>query len=148
MSVILFGKSEIVKMAKGLLGLDLAMHLSINDGDQWVIDQIYKGDRHKFFENRVFRFVQRAWIANQMVHLLQYRHHDDVSHEIEILEGEDLDLFGAALEGKELLQELKSLRYNIFSNDGNYFLSKPDEELLDRFINNIQEIRLRALEVK
>ena len=147
MSVILFGKEEIVKIAKGLLHLELAELVPLNDGDQWAIDAVYKGDRNAFFENRIFRFVQRAWAANQMVHLLQYRHHNDISHEIEILEGEDLDFFGV-FEQKELLRELKSLRYNIFSNDGNYFLSKPDEELLDVFINNIQEVRLASLEVE
>jgi hypothetical protein len=148
MSVILFGKDEIVKIAKGLLALDLPMYLSLSDGDQYVIDAIYKGDRNAFYENKVVRFVQRAWAANQMVHLLQYRHHDDVSNKIEILEGLDVEVYGGKYEGQELLRELKSLRYNIFSNDGNYFLSKPDEELLDVFINNIQEVRLRELEVE
>jgi hypothetical protein len=148
MSVILFGKDEIVKIAKGLLHLELVEILPLRDGDQFAIKEIYKGDRNAFFESRVVKFVQRAWAANQMVHLLQYRHHNDISHEIDILEGEDLALYGAGYQQKELLRELKSLRYNIFSNDGNYFLSKPDEELLDVFINNIQEVRLRALEVE
>ena len=148
MSVILFGQDEIVKIAKGLLNLELAMIIPIKDGDQFAIKEIYKGDRNAFFENRIVRFMQRVWAANQMVHLLQYRHHNDISHEIDILEGEDLALHGGGFEQKELLRELKSLRYNIFSNDGNYFLSKPDEELLDVFINRIQEVRLRELEVK
>ena len=35
MSVILFGQDEIVKIAKGLLNLELAMIIPIKDGDQF-----------------------------------------------------------------------------------------------------------------
>lgn len=148
MSVIRFSKEEVALIAKSLQMLDDPFDLGIKI-DHEVIDVCYDGNKADFVENRLFRFVQRLFIANQVAYMLQYRHNHAISSELEILESDDLKFGNRKLMSvDELLKELNSIYYNVFTNDGNYVLSKPDEEMLESIIGSLKDKKIEKLEVK
>ncbi len=74
--------------------------------------------------------VDRLYIANQLAYDYSY---DIPKIEIRRLEQKDIDA-APVIKGVKLLSELKSLRYNLYSNGGHSFVSKKDAEKLDILI--------------
>ena len=139
MSVI-FEKTKIVKVAEQLTGL-------IESGAEWGYMPLFRvledsgdyckrrlrdeGEIKDFNLGYVGRFCWYLLIANATAYSLQYpkdfinyHEHDEWLEEVKPV------IFNA----KELLQDLKMIDYNLSTNDGNRFLAKEWEDLLDRLI--------------
>lgn len=98
-------------------------------------------------ENKVHCWVERLYIANALAY--QYNYSREFP-ELKIPRLEEKDLNGSLIPtNKELLKQLESLKYNLFTNAGNCFLSEEDMDKLDRMTSLIRqnlEMRLEGWE--
>jgi len=107
------------------------------------LKELYKTADELFdaIEQEISCFVDRLYIANQMAYIYSY----DVSKsEIQRLDKKHIDI-AVGIEGAGLLRELKSLRYNLYSNGGHSFVSKKDEEKLTTVIIALMEELIQKL---
>ena len=139
MSVIRFSKDEVADIYQELETAPRTSEFAfINSGEDWYkIKEYYKGDEDEYWKSKLGHFLQRAFIANQIAYILQYRHHDDINMKIEVMESEDFDK-GHMIGRREALSRLQSLSYNLYTNDGNSCVSEPDEKLLSNIVHRIQ----------
>jgi len=90
-------------------------------------------------------WVERLHIANALAYHYQYSDTDTII--IKRLNEKDLE--GKLLPEKELYQQLRSLRYNLYTNNGRVFLGGNDLARLTRFIDILRDdIELKQAEVK
>ena len=80
-------------------------------------------------EEVISRMVWYLWVANKIAHALQYREEPILFADLteEEFDPEQVDL-------KVLNEEARHLNYNIFTNDGHYFLSKEWNDLWNEIL--------------
>ena len=139
MSVIRFTKEEVADIYQELefSNRDMEFAFMSSNEDYFKIQQYYNNDKDEYWKNKLGRFLQRAFIANQIAYILQYRHHDGINKEIEVLESEDLKK-GHMIGRREVIKRLRSLSYNIYTNDGNYCLSETDEDFMLNLVHRME----------
>ena len=126
-------KSEIEQIADALLwdamGTRMIVRSVVPELDRRsALDEDYKGS--------IIEWSNRLYIANQIAYILTYGHHDDVDKTINMIGNEREWLHGGSLllDFPRFYQTLESIRYNLYSNGGQYMLSGPDTEKLDNLI--------------
>lgn len=90
----------------------------------------------------VARMIWYLWIGNKTAHALQYREEPcfwDGKTKKEIDESEDVVVHKVELE--PLAEECGHLNYNIFTNDGHYFVAKEWKELWDAILEVLKQYR-------
>lgn len=93
-------------------------------------------------DKAIFCWVERLYIANALVFEYQYGDSDVIT--IKRLNEKDLD--GQLLSRAKIFEQLRSLRYNLYTNAGRSFLGEDDMAKLSAFINRIQDYRERNVE--
>lgn len=131
MSVIGFGKVEIVRMCKEVLRQEL---LTIND----FMDKQQQETFGKYFKltPTIRCFFDRLFIGNQMVFMYQYNDNGKV-WKIEHLDPADFK--GRHRKVSDLHRELRSLDYNLYSNGGSAFTSIKDFAILTKLIDSTRK---------
>ena len=105
----------------------------------WVVETTGRkpDDEKKLMKEIVGRAIWYWYIANKTAHALQYK------QEPGFFTNADIEEEHIPYKREKLLELLRDLRYNIFTNDGNSFLSRPYHELLDDVIFAITTALLR-----
>jgi len=98
-------------------------------------------------ENEILCFIERLYIANRLAYLYQYPDEcKNNSITIKRLEKEQLN--GFILPISKLLEELKHIEYNIYTNAGRCFLGNEDMERLHRLMDACKMFMLQTQEVQ
>jgi hypothetical protein len=92
----------------------------------------------------IYRFVNRLSIANQVAYIYQCPDEDKTITLLDIKDKSELRPYNYP----ELLKELKSLRYNLYTNSGRVFLGEEDMQRLDRLIEKVQSLIIEGYERK
>ncbi len=96
----------------------------------------------KQLDKAILCWVERLHIGNALAFEYQYGDSDVIS--IKRLTEKELE--GSLLSRGEILEKLRSLRYNLFTNAGRTFLGEDDVEKLSALIQLIQDYRERKVE--
>lgn len=96
----------------------------------------------KQLDKAILCWVERLYIGNALAFEYQYGDSDVIS--IKRLTEKELE--GSLLSRGEILEKLRSLRYNLFTNAGRTFLGEDDMEKLSALIQLIQDYRERKVE--
>jgi len=90
-------------------------------------------------KEEIYPLFDRLYMGNQMAIYYMYGE----GGQIERLTEEDIKqpLWG----DKALLAKLESLRYNLYTNNGNCFVGQEDAEKLNRIIERIMKLIIRAI---
>jgi len=123
-------KSEIEQIADALLWDAMGTRMIVRSvvpelNPRTAPDEDYKGS--------IIEWSNRLYIANQIAYILTYGHHDDVDKTINMIGNEREWLYGGSLllDFPRFYRTLASIRYNLYSNGGQYMLSGPDMEKLN-----------------
>lgn len=103
-----------------------------------------KVDMCEYADHKIACWMDRLYIANQIAFLYTYNSEKDMK--IDRLD--EKHIVGLPLPGKQLLEKLSSLRYNLQSNSGHSFVSQEDAERLERLINGLKDEIIRIREDK
>lgn len=127
MSVLLFSKKQVCKIYKGLA--------SNKDVLDIVMDSKHYEDRNQdgcgfkeSVEDYLGRMIWYLYVGNVTAYNLQYRENQQISFEDFDIK-EDIDF-------KSSLKTLSMLVYNVYTNDGNYFLAKEWIDTADTILNS------------
>ena len=93
-------------------------------------------------DKAVLCWVERLYIANALAFEYQYGDSDTIV--IKRLTEKDLE--GQLLSRREILEKLRGLRYNLFTNAGRTFLGEDDMAKLSALIQLIQDYREMKME--
>ncbi len=93
-------------------------------------------------DKAVLCWVERLYIANALA--FEYQYGD--SEVISIKRLTEKDLEGQLLSRREILEKLRGLRYNLFTNAGRTFLGEDDMAKLSALIQLIQDYREMKME--
>ena len=87
-------------------------------------------------DKKILCFVERLYIANTLAFDYQYSEMEEIT--IKRLERNDLD--GSLIINTVLLLNLRSIKYNLYTNNGHCFTSEKDIKRLDRFIETLENL--------
>jgi hypothetical protein len=90
----------------------------------------------KYIDNEIRCFVERLYIANALAFAYMYGEKPII---IERLTEENLE--GSLIEVVEFIKTLRTLRYNLYTNAGNSFLSEKDMKKLNFLIEYATEAK-------
>jgi ribosomal protein L27 len=93
-------------------------------------------------DKAILCWVERLYIANALAFEYQYGDSEIIS--IKRLAEKDLE--GQLLRRGEILEKLRGLRYNVFTNAGRTFLGEDDMAKLSALIQLIQDYREMKME--
>lgn len=93
-------------------------------------------------DKAILCWVERLYIANALAFEYQYGNSDPIT--IKRLTEKDLD--GQLLSRGKIFEQLRSLRYNLYTNSGRSFIGEDDLAKLSVFIQLIQDHRERKVE--
>ena len=147
MSVIRFDSEEIANIYKSLeeftwnysnqveriIPLDYMEYFEAKETASRLNESI---DYESFILNKITWWLQRVYASNQMAYIWQYAHNGSVSKEIEKIDMESLN--GKKLATYELYAQLRSLRYNLYTNGGNCFIQEKDLTFLNEIISGLE----------
>lgn len=88
-------------------------------------------------DKAILCWVERLYIANALAFEYQYGNSDQIT--IKRLNEKDLE--GQLLSYEQILKQLRSLRYNLYTNAGRTFLGADDTAKLSALIQLIQDYR-------
>jgi hypothetical protein len=88
-------------------------------------------------DKAILCWVERLYIANALAFEYQYGDSDTIT--IKRLNEKDLE--GQLLSYEQILKQLRSLRYNLYTNAGRTFLGEDDMAKLSAFIQLIRDYR-------
>lgn len=145
MSVIRFNEKEILKVRNALLQRvsslrNGAVYYAVRYAPitiqklEWD-SRIEKEGEEEVLEGVVSRLMWYVWIANKTAYALQYQDEPDFFGDFTEAAWDRES--GGYLESLELWRELRSIQYNLATNDGHTFLAEPWQELLDRIMNAV-----------
>ena len=150
MSVLRLSLKEFADIAASILHTELSDHF-FTEAEVFEM-HYFNSDKDERFENEVKCFVERLYIGNSLAFQYMYGRKgvndpeikDGGKIEIERLDARGLD--GSILTLARLSEELHSLRYNLFTNSGNSFISEKDSDKLHRLIDWVDHKRLMQFE--
>jgi len=90
----------------------------------------------------IYAFVERLYIANRLAYSYQYGDDDPIT--IPRLKKEDFA--GMPYRAKEFIEILNSIRYNLYTNNGQCFLGQEDMERIDRLLDTARWLYIAQLE--
>jgi hypothetical protein len=96
----------------------------------------------KQLDKAILCWVERLYIANALAFEYQYGDSDTIT--IKRLNEKELE--GQLLGYEQFLKQLRSLRYNLYTNAGRSFLSEDDMEKLSALIQFVQDYREMKVE--
>lgn len=153
MSVLILDEKEMNDLFNIILHLNSKQ--SVFDGNQrYETDQIYQAyknmkDKDENFsmeyleENKIRWFIDRIYFANQIAYYYQYKHNLEEDFKYNHI-GESLTISIMNRNERKALKALKSLTYNLYTNNGNSFISREDMEFIERIeirlLNNLSNI--------
>lgn len=146
MSVIVFSKEEICRIGNSILNIDHAREKALLAYDRLshLLFQNKGAVRYEDEHEAVLHLMNRLFIANQTAYHYQYPDTNEGSKMvIETLEKEDFLKESAPMNKPLLLKELKGLKYNLYANSGNSFISETDMERLDGIIHAVMDEMIR-----
>ena len=139
MSVIRFTEREMLEIEGMVLHhlgkiMPAIQHSSIYHDKFYWASQLEKGkvDEEKLVKEVLARLFWYLWVANKTAYALQYRKEPNFF-------GDTSDK-GATIQSrslKQLREKLGSLGYNLFTNDGHYFVSEEWYELFKAIKDHI-----------
>ena len=139
MSVVLFSIEEISRIANTVIYTKELKELF-----KYKLKQKYCGIVNKLKDRDLISEIKyyfiRLHIANQVAYSINYIDGRD-NFIVEVMEIKNLGVFPI----ETLLKELKSLRYNLYTNNGNCFAGEEDMELLDELIETTKDIILENM---
>ena len=149
MSVIRFDSQTIADIKKSLEWITFGYEHQIDrviplDYSEWLeakaleerLQENRPFDKEIFIQNKIKWWLQRVFASNQMAYIWQYAHNDSISKEIEKIDMDSLQ--GRQLPNYELYGELRSLRYNLYTNGGNCFIQEKDLTFLNEIISGLE----------
>ncbi|MBA7540833.1 hypothetical protein ES705_33136 [subsurface metagenome] len=132
MSVIKKSKEILGRVGITLLSSEHLRPLLLDAENQMLLAKL-ESNEHDFIDHEIRCFIERLYLANQLAFLRQY---DREAKSYTLKRLEETDISGKLLSMKELWSELKSIRYNLYTNAGVCFLGKEDFETLTSLIDN------------
>ena len=85
-------------------------------------------------DKKILCFVERLYIANTLAFDYQYSEMEEIT--IKRLERNDLD--GSLIINTVLLLNLRSIKYNLYTNNGHCFTNETDMKKLDRLVETLE----------
>ena len=150
MSVIKFGEKEINEI-EGMVKFQIERNSSMKS--TVIHSDIYKNkfiwemqlkkiaDEDKVINDVISRLFWYLWIANKTAFALQYEEEPGF-----FVDATESKVSPKPCTLKELRGKIRSLNYNLFTNDGHYFVSEEWFELFDDIISGIDSQIVNALE--
>ena len=151
MSVIKFGQKEIDEiegMVKFQIERNTSMKGIVIHSDIYAKKYLWerplsKGfvDEDKLINEVIGRLFWYLWVANKTAFALQYE--EEPGFFIDVIESK---VSPKPCMLKELRGKIRSLNYNLFTNDGHYFVAEEWYELFDDIIEGIDSQMVYAFE--
>lgn len=138
MSVIKFSVAEFADIAS-TIKYDPVLHdrfLSLEEVGELARLKMYPPTESQL-DKAIFCWVERLYVANALA--FEYQYGD--SEQITIKRLTEKDLEGQLLSYEQILKQLRSLRYNLYTNAGRSFLGADDMAKLSALIQLIQDYR-------
>jgi len=133
MSVALIGIDEFGNVATTILMNEYLKSYFLN-GNEKFMKLLYKKQANpEPSEIDILAFVERLYIANRLAYYYQYGD-ECIDGKIEIKRLDETDLFNKPVSYQKLLQILRDIHYNLYTNAGRCFLGREDMERLERLI--------------
>ncbi len=151
MSVRLFTQQEIVNLARELKARtyvkDLIIYSRAYQKDRLLTMQFKKESflrSPEQVEETIDRLLWYCFQANQLAFALQY---PDAKNETQIADwNEEIKPDISHRKTIDVLGDIKNLRYNLYTNNGNCFLGQDWHDLLDRVIDALKDEIIRLYE--
>ena len=107
----------------------------------WEMQLKKTADEDKVINDVIGRLFWYLWIANKTAYALQYEEEPGF-----FVDTTEVKVSPKPCTLKQLREKIRSLNYNLFTNDGHYFVSEEWFELLDNIISGIDSQIVYALE--
>jgi hypothetical protein len=145
MSVIRFSRITLLRIAASITNSTELRYIFYSLKEK-LERQVFNTEKNYEDEQEIdiYRFVNRLSIANQAAYIYQYPDEDKTITLLDIKDKSELRPYNYP----ELLKELKSLRYNLYTNSGRVFLGEEDMQRLDRLIEKVQSLIIEGYERK
>jgi len=150
MSVIKFGQKEIDEI-EGMVKFQIERNSSMKSivihsniyskKFIWEMQLKKTADENKVINEVISRLFWYLWIANKTAFALQYRKEPEFF--VDVIESK---VSPKPCTLKELRGKIRSLNYNLFTNDGHYFVAEEWYELFDDIIKGIDSQMVYAFE--